>query len=69
MTPLLAISDGTIFAIGSVIFIAVFTAALGLAYARFEELGEDDRQTGGGVPSAGVRTEGHGSDVDVDGRV
>jgi hypothetical protein len=52
-----------------VIFIAVFTAALGLAYARFEELGEDDRQTGGGVPSAGVRTEGHGSDVDVDGRV
>jgi len=69
MTSLLAISDGTIFAIGSVIFIAVFTAALGLAYARFEELGEDDRQTGAGVPSARVRAEGHVSDVDVDGRV
>jgi hypothetical protein len=43
VTPLLAIADGAIFAIGSVIFIAVFTAVLGLAYARFEELGEDDR--------------------------
>ncbi|MGZ8630975.1 MAG: hypothetical protein ACXWZF_08430 [Actinomycetota bacterium] len=46
MSPLLAVSDGTIFAIGGVIFIAVFTAALGLAYARFEELGEDDRTRG-----------------------
>ena len=46
MTPLLAITDGAIFAIGSVIFIAVFTAALELAYARFEELGEDDRHAG-----------------------
>jgi hypothetical protein len=36
---MLAMSDGTIFAIGSVILIAVFTAALGLAYARFEEMG------------------------------
>ena len=44
MTPLLALSEGALFAIGSVIFIAVFTAALGLAYARFEELGEDDRK-------------------------
>ncbi|MDH4113070.1 MAG: hypothetical protein OEV60_10405 [Actinomycetota bacterium] len=42
MSPLLAVSDGVIFAIGSVVFIAVFTAALGLAYARFAELGEDD---------------------------
>ena len=42
MTPLLALSEGAIFAIGSVIFIAVFTAALGLAYARFAELGEED---------------------------
>ena len=40
---LLAISNGPIFAIGAVIFIAVFTAALGLAYARFQELGEEDR--------------------------
>jgi hypothetical protein len=46
VTPLLALGDGTIFAIGAVIFIAVFTAALGLAYARFEELGEDDRRSG-----------------------
>jgi hypothetical protein len=46
MTPVLAMADGTIFAIGSVIFIAVFTAALGLAYARFEELGEEDRRDG-----------------------
>jgi hypothetical protein len=43
VTPLLAVGEGAIFAIGSVIFIAVFTAALGLAYARFAELGEDDR--------------------------
>jgi hypothetical protein len=40
----MALSDGSLFAIGSVIFIAVFTAALGLAYARFEELGDDDRR-------------------------
>ena len=46
--PLLALTDGTLFAIGSVIFIAVFTAALRLAYARFEELGEDDRRSGEG---------------------
>lgn len=48
MSPMLAITDGTIFAIGSVIFIAVFTAALTLAYARFEELGEKDRDSGEG---------------------
>ncbi len=46
MSPLLAMSDGIIFTIGCVIFIAVFTAGLGLAYARFEELGEDDRRSG-----------------------
>jgi hypothetical protein len=42
VTPFLALTDGVIFAIGGVIFIAVFTAALGLAYARFAELGEED---------------------------
>jgi len=42
MTPSLAVTNGAIFAIGGVIFIAVFTAALGLAYARFAELGEED---------------------------
>jgi hypothetical protein len=47
VTPLLALGQGALFAIGSVVFIAVFTAALGLAYARFEELGEDDRSRGG----------------------
>ena len=51
MTPLLAISEGAIFAIGSVIFIAVFTAALGLAYARFAELGDDDRVAGDAQPT------------------
>ena len=54
MTPLLAVSEGAIFAIGSVIFIAVFTAALGLAYARFAELGDDDRAGSDAAPT-GVR--------------
>lgn len=39
---MLAISSGVIFAIGGVIFIAVFTAAISLAYARFAELGDRD---------------------------
>ncbi|HSL10603.1 MAG TPA: hypothetical protein VLA82_04750 [Actinomycetota bacterium] len=39
-------SDAIVFAIGSVVFIAVFTAALGLAYVRFAELGRRD----GGPP-------------------
>ncbi len=43
MTPLLGLAQGAIFAIGGVVFIAVFTAALALAYGQFEELGEDDR--------------------------
>lgn len=47
MTPVLAVGEGLIFAIGSVIFIAVFTAALGLGYARFAELGEDDQEPQG----------------------
>ena len=46
MSALLAVGQGTIFAIGSVVFIAVFTAALSLAYTRFEELGEDDHPRG-----------------------
>ena len=46
MNPLLALGQGALFMIGSLIFIAVFTAALSLAYARFEELGEDDRVRG-----------------------
>lgn len=47
MSPLLAIGQGALFAIGSVVFIGVFTAALSLAYARFAELGEDDPSRGG----------------------
>jgi len=39
--PLAALSDGAIFAVGSVIFVFVFTAALSLAYGWFAEL-EDD---------------------------
>jgi hypothetical protein len=50
MNPVLAVTDGAIFAIGGVIFIAVFTAALGLAYARFAELGEEDEPTEAGQP-------------------
>jgi hypothetical protein len=42
MTSLVAIEDVTIFIIGAVVFIAVFTAALSFAYARFEELGDED---------------------------
>ena len=44
MIPVLAIGQGVIFTIGALVFIAVFTAALSLAYARFEELGEEDRR-------------------------
>jgi hypothetical protein len=47
VSPVLAFTDGVIFAIGGVIFIAVFTAALGLAYARFAELGEGDDEPAG----------------------
>jgi len=43
---LLGIGQGVIFVIGSVVFIAVFTAAISLAYVRFDELGEDDRSRG-----------------------
>ena len=41
MSPLLAFSDGGFFAIGAVVFIAVFTAAISLAYVRFAELDKD----------------------------
>lgn len=33
-------NDGVLFAVGSVVFIAVFTAAIGLAYVRFAELAD-----------------------------
>ncbi|MEO8477411.1 MAG: hypothetical protein ABI572_10240 [Actinomycetota bacterium] len=46
MSPVVAIADGVIFGIGAVIFIGVFTAALGLGYARFAELGEEDQHFG-----------------------
>jgi hypothetical protein len=39
-------SNAVLFVIGSLVFISVFTAALGLAYVRFAELGERD----GGPP-------------------
>lgn len=43
MTSLLAVAQGALFAVGTMVFIAVFTAGLTLAYARFAELddGED----------------------------
>ena len=45
MSGMLALSNGPIFAIGAVVFIAVFTAALSLAYARVAELDDDDGLT------------------------
>jgi len=42
MTGMLAISEGAIFGVGTAIFMAVFTAALSLAYLRFDEWGDDD---------------------------
>jgi hypothetical protein len=42
VTALLAIGQGAIFGIGTVIVFVVFTAALSLAYLRFDELGEDE---------------------------
>ncbi len=47
MSPWLAVDNAVIFAIGAVIFIAVFTAALALAYEKFEELGEADAAADG----------------------
>ena len=44
MSPLLGLAQGAIFMVGSVVFIAVFTAAISLAYGRFNELGDDDRR-------------------------
>lgn len=38
--PAAAFSEGGLFAVGAVVFIAVFTAALSLAYIRFAELDE-----------------------------
>ncbi len=46
MNGVLALSNGPIFAIGVVVFIAVFTAALSLAYAKFAELDGDDPSAG-----------------------
>lgn len=40
MSPVLAVSDRVVFAIGAVVFIAVATAAFALGMARFAELGE-----------------------------
>ena len=45
MSGVLALSNGLIFAIGAVVFIAVFTAGLSLSYARFAELDADDRRS------------------------
>lgn len=42
MILMLAVSSGVIFAVGSVVFVAVFTAALALGYTRFAELGDED---------------------------
>ena len=45
MNAVLAVSDGVVFVIGSIVFIAVATAAFGLAMARFAEL-DPDRTAG-----------------------
>lgn len=41
MSGVLAISNGVLFSIGALVFIAVFAAALSLAYLRFAEIGEE----------------------------
>jgi len=46
MSPLLALADGVVFAIGGVVFLAVCCGALVLGYTRFAELGEDDHLQG-----------------------
>lgn len=46
MIAVLAVAQGALFAVGTVVFIAVFTAGLALAYARFAEL-DDDRDEDG----------------------
>lgn len=44
MSPVLAVSEGVVFAVGAVVFIATATAAFGLAMVRFAELEEPDRR-------------------------
>lgn len=44
MIALVALSQAGIFMIGTGLFIAVFTAALSLAYLRFDELGEGEQR-------------------------
>jgi len=46
LSTFVAFTDAIIFAVGAVIAIAVFTAALGFAYVRFAELGEEDARRG-----------------------
>lgn len=40
MTAILAVSESAILVFGSVLFIAIFAAALSLAYIWFNELGD-----------------------------
>jgi hypothetical protein len=42
----IAVTDGVVFAIGAVVFIAVATAAFTLAMTRFAELGEEPEDDG-----------------------
>lgn len=42
MSALVAVSEAVVFGIGTVVFIAVATAAFGLGMARFSELSEQD---------------------------
>jgi len=54
MSPLLALADGVVFAIGGVVFLAVCCGALVLGYTRFAELGEDDQLHAGTIFGSGL---------------
>jgi hypothetical protein len=41
VSPLLALTEGVVFAIGGVVFLTVCAGALILGYTRFAELGEE----------------------------
>jgi hypothetical protein len=41
MSGILALSNQLLFTVGTLVFLAVFAAALSLAYLRFAEIGEE----------------------------
>lgn len=54
MSGVVAVSNGVLFSVGALVFLAVFAAALSLAYLRFADLGEQR----GGPPAGDDRPAG-----------